>query len=263
MSGGFNPISMVSQLAMGVMTGGTSLIAQLAMQIVSQVAKEVIGQIGQQLGLPKPAIDAALGAFDAASGNAAGAAQNFAGAAGGSVADILSAFGGQQGASPASIGQATREIHQATQELKSVAQQLADNRMKDATAGTDEDGNSNRGKQAMMRGGGGVKATGAAGTSAAGASTGAYTAPGSGESFLMRLAMALGSAVDHKMDEQLKQAQTIDEKAQKGDGGDKSQVTQDGAKLTALGQEISILSNALNTALKTIGEAVSTLARKS
>lgn len=66
--GGFNPINMISQLAVGMMTGGMSLIAQFAMQIVSQIAQQFIQQLGQQMGLPQNAINSALGAFSEASG---------------------------------------------------------------------------------------------------------------------------------------------------------------------------------------------------
>lgn len=66
--GGFNPFNMVSQIALGVATGGMSLMASFAMQIASSLAQQLIQQVGQQLGLPQGAIDMALGAFSSASG---------------------------------------------------------------------------------------------------------------------------------------------------------------------------------------------------
>jgi hypothetical protein len=60
--------SSISQIALGAMTGGMSLIAQFALQIASQVAQQFIQQFGQQLGLPQGAIDTALQAFSEASG---------------------------------------------------------------------------------------------------------------------------------------------------------------------------------------------------
>lgn len=66
--GSFNPFNMISQLALGIATGGMSLMASFAMQIASSLAQQVIQQVGQQLGLPQGAIDMALGAFGEASG---------------------------------------------------------------------------------------------------------------------------------------------------------------------------------------------------
>lgn len=60
--------SSISQIALGAMTGGMSLIAQFAMQIASQIAQQFIQQLGQQMGLPQNAIDTALRAFSEASG---------------------------------------------------------------------------------------------------------------------------------------------------------------------------------------------------
>lgn len=235
MSGGFNPVNMVSQAALAVATGGTSLVAQIAMQVATQVASQVIQQVGQQLGLPQPVIDMAQGAMQTAAGNPAGAAQEYGQAAGG-IAGMIQTAGELFGSSPSAIGQATREVQEAADEMQSVADKLQEAYMKEAVAGKDEEGNSNQGKKAL------------GGKSGAG-----------GESFLMRLAAALGSAIDSKMDDQLELAESIDKS---NSSGDKSEITTKGAQLTALGQEINILSNALNTSLKSIGEAVSTLARK-
>lgn len=109
MSGGFNPVQLVSQVALGVATGGTSLIAQAAIQIATQVAKQVISQVGQQLGLPPSVINGALGAFEAASGNPAGAVQDYMGSAESLVGEI----GGQLNASPSDIGEAQRSVNDA------------------------------------------------------------------------------------------------------------------------------------------------------
>ena len=233
--GGFNPLQMISQAALAVATGGTSLIAQIAMQVATQIASQVLQQVGEKLGLPQSVIDMAQGAMFAASGNPAAAAQEYTQAASSGLGSIMQNAGSAFGASPAAVGQATREVQSAAKEVESIAEQQTNAYMKEALEGKDEDGNSNKGKRAM------------------GANAGA------GQSFLMRLAIALGGVIDGKMDEQLEKAREIDGKKA---SGDKSTLSTDGAILQALAQEISIMSNALNNSMKAIGEAVSTLARK-
>ena len=234
MSGGFNPISMISQAALAVATGGTSLIAQVAMQIATQIASQVIQQVGQQLGLPQSFIDLAQGAMQAAAGNPAGAAQEFGEAAGG-IGGMVSALGNHVGAGPAQVGEATRTIEDSANSVKNVASEQASTYLKGALEGKDEDGGQLSGKRAG-RGSGGA-----------------------GESFLMRLAVAMGRVIDGKMDDQLKLAKDIDgKKASK----DESHVSEDSAKLQALAQEINLMSTALSTSMKTIGEALQGLARK-
>ncbi len=66
--GSFNPFNMVSQIALGIASGGMSLIASFALQIASAMAQQLISSLGQALGLPQSATDAALRAFSEASG---------------------------------------------------------------------------------------------------------------------------------------------------------------------------------------------------
>lgn len=77
---------------------------------------------------------------------------------------------------------------------------------------------------------------------------------GPGESRLMKLARAMGKLLDSKMDKMIEVGAKMD-KAQKQ--GELS------AQMQALGQELSMISNALNNTIKSIGESNTTLARKS
>ena len=100
MSGGFNPISMISQVALGVATGGTSLFAQLAMQVVSSVIQEAIQTVGDQLGLPQPLIDMAQGAAAGSVGDFQGAIKNSQQSSQGwadALGDMLNASPSQRG----------------------------------------------------------------------------------------------------------------------------------------------------------------------
>lgn len=215
------------QGALGIATGGASLLVTTALKgLMMSIGDQLLQNIGQKLGLPQPVIDLAQATFHGAAGNPGGAIQNIEEASAGlASAAGLDSFG---------AGEIQRQSFDIVEQLQQNLQEKLEN-------GTDEDGNSR----------GSAKTRAAAGAS--------------GESFLVRLALALGKAIDAKMDEQLKIAGEIDDAKNAAEGGDKdadSQITQQGAKLTALGQEITILSNALNTALKSIGESVSTLARK-
>lgn len=109
MSGGFNPINMVSQVALAAMTGGASLYLQLAMQVMSQVGQQVIQQLGQQMGLDQSVIDLAQGAFAGSMGDVQGSAQN--------LDEAVSQFGQFQGASPTDIGEAQRTAQEGMQQL--------------------------------------------------------------------------------------------------------------------------------------------------
>jgi hypothetical protein len=80
-----------------------------------------------------------------------------------------------------------------------------------------------------------------------------------GESRLVALAKALGALIDNKMGDIIDKSKALD--ADKANGG-KQQATIS-AEIQALSQEISFISNALNNSIKSIGEALSTLSRKS
>jgi hypothetical protein len=78
--------------------------------------------------------------------------------------------------------------------------------------------------------------------------------PSTGESRLVKLAKAMGKLLDKKMDK-------IIEVGEKMDGAKKQGSLS--AEMQALSQEMSMISNALNNMIKSIGEANTTLARKS
>ena len=82
-----------------------------------------------------------------------------------------------------------------------------------------------------------------------------------GESILMKIAKALGEAMDDKME---KMAEKADALGNLGDVDEKNQSEygEMSAELTALGQELKILQESLNNTLKSIGESTSGLARK-
>jgi hypothetical protein len=114
MSGGFNPVSLVSQVALGVATGGTSLLMEAALStVVSQIGQQVIGQLGQQLGLPQSVIGMAQGAFAGALGDEQGAAQDFEGV----MQNVTSQFQ----STPSDVGQ----FQQASDNFGSQLNQLA------------------------------------------------------------------------------------------------------------------------------------------
>lgn len=134
MSGSFNPINMVSQIALGVATGGASLVAQFAMQVAMQMGQQLIQNLGQQLGLPQDMIDLAKDAMlGAATGGLAGAAAGaIAGGAGGLDSQIEQ-LGQQTGASPTDIGDAQRK---ASEDLMRIQNDLAQSdEVKEAKSG--------------------------------------------------------------------------------------------------------------------------------
>lgn len=212
--GSFNPVQAVSTIALATATGGSSLIAQLAMRVAAQVVKEVIQQVGQQLGMPQEIIDAAQGSVAATTGDYAGAAAEYAAAAGG-AAGIVAAAGEQFGASPSEIGSGQREIEDIKdQMIRSMVER----------GSQDEDGNS-RGL-AAGRGGG-------------------------GRSWLMALAKALGA--------QLNAAQNELERTMDGTNWKKADQV---AEFQAQSQQFALFMNTATNVIKTVGESLSTMARK-
>lgn len=218
MSGGFNPINMVSQVALAVATGGTSLVAQIALQLATQIGKEIIQQLGSQLGLPQPIIDAAQGALEMAAGNPAGAAAEYQQAANSSM-QLVEQAGTLFQQSPAQIGQAQREV-QSTQDdfTQNMILQQALN------GGTDEDGN--------------VRGVGSRGGSSKG-------------SWLMMLAEALGNKANAAANELAQRSEALDWK-------DPKQSTD----FQALTQQFNMLMSAITSSIKTVGEGMTTAARK-
>lgn len=210
MSGGLNPANLISQVALAAMTGGSSIIAQMAMQIATQVASQVIEQVGQQLGLPPAIIDMAQGAMYAAAGNAAGAAQEYGSAAGG-LQSMVSDIAGQLQGSPSQQGELQREVEDIVDQLVQSATSQSEN-----------------------------------------------TKGSKGDSFLVALAKALGKVLDDKMTKM----KDLSEEMNQTDNSDKSKLGSLGGELSAVGQEVKILSEALNNSIKSLGEAQSTLARK-
>lgn len=109
MSGGLNPVNIASQVAVGVATGGTSIIAQMAMQVVSAVGQQVIQQLGDQLGLPQPVIDGAQGVLAGAVGDTHGARQNYQ--------EAIDGLGDAMDGLPSDIGDLQRRAEDAVNDL--------------------------------------------------------------------------------------------------------------------------------------------------
>jgi hypothetical protein len=206
------------QGALGVMTGGASLMVTTALKtVMTAIGDQVLQQIGQKLGLPQGAIDLAQAAFHTAAGDPGGAVQN--------ISEAAQGLGSAAGLSQFETGEIERQAFDG-------AQFLRDQTLDQLQGGTDAEGKP-RGKSAL--------------------------AGASGESFLVKLAIALGSVVDSKMDKMVAKAGEID----KAGSGGKSQTAKLTAELSALGQEVNMISTALNNAIKSLGESASTLARKS
>jgi hypothetical protein len=92
---------------------------------------------------------------------------------------------------------------------------------------------------------------------------------GGGGSIFEQIAIAMGKAMDKKLDQLLDAANTVSDLSnQKAGGGgkggqtDPSQLLQASALVTARGQELSSVSQAFNSSINSLGQAVQTAARK-
>lgn len=215
--GGGNLFSSIASIALqgalGVATGGASLLVTTALKsVMLAVGDQVLQQLGQQLGLPQSVIDIAQAAFHGAAGDPGGAVQNITEASEG----LASAIGG--GAFEA--GEIERGAQTSVQDIVAQANEAANRSREDQASGEGVTGGG-RGK----------------------------------DSLLVAIAKAMGKVIDSKM------GQMADKTEQMGSAkGEK--YGQLSAEVQALGQEISMVSNALNNAIKAIGEASAQLARK-
>ncbi len=193
--------------------------------IVSAVAQQVIQQLGQKLGLPQSVISMAQSAFAAASGTEGGP-MNFK--------DAVAQVAAESGMSAFQQGQ----LQRATEKTYDNMSKIVENMMRKVGQGSDED-------------------------------EAASVGSGSG-SVLMRIARAMGKLMDEKMNAMAAKGDQL------GKLGNDGALTKDGSfnakgqsqygKLTsemqALGQELSMISQAVSNSLKSIGEASTTMARK-
>jgi hypothetical protein len=207
----------------GSMLGGPlgAIIAQALQQVVSQVVQEIIQKAGEQLGLPQQFIDMAQGAAAGAMGDAQGATRN--------LQEAIQGFVAATGATGAAAGNLQREATDSVQSF--IDQQAAEM----ARAVGQEASESN--------GSGGGSAVNAKG------------------SVLMRIAMALGRAMDNKVDQMGAKATELESMGEIT-GKNTSKYNALSAEMSALGQELKIVGEALNNTLKAIGDASSALARR-
>lgn len=206
----------------GSMLGGP--IGAIVAQALQQVVSQVVQEIIQKAG---EQLGLPQQFIDMAQGAAAGSLGDSQGATR-NLQEAISGFVGATGATGAAAGTLQREATSTVQEF--INQQASDL----ARAAADE----------------------GAETSGRTAGTG-----GKGGSVLMRIALALGSAMDKKVDQMAANADKLESMGEI-DGKNTSQYQALSAEMNALGQELKIVGEALNNTLKSIGEASSSLARK-
>ncbi|MBV7256945.1 hypothetical protein KCG44_09140 [Pacificimonas sp. WHA3] len=255
MSGGFNfdfgsIVNFAAQAALGIATGGTSMLATMAMQqIVSAIGQQVIQQLGQQLGLPQSIIDTAQGAFAGALGDTQGATQNYQ--------EAISGFAEQFGMSPMDEGNILRAADSLYSKLDEVLQEFMQS-------------NARGGRAASQ--GQGAGGAGEGGVQAADGLVADVTAEGG---FLVKLAALLGEVLDKKMEQMGNLAESINQigedqssfgEVDEGNMAEfdsmKTDLMSKSALLQGVAQELKVLNEALTTALKSIGEAQQASARK-
>ncbi len=223
-----NPIS-IAQLAMG--PAGW---ASLAMRTIgAQIGMNLVQQIGQRLGLPQPMIDLAQSAFASASGQPGLMRQN--------IGEAVSGFAQQFDLRPSDAGQLQRDLMGATDKSFENLQRIA-NSFSGENAENVDDGNG------------------------APRSRGRTAASGS---WLVAFATAMGKALDAKAAQIKEKSNSIASMAdsnvdRKSNSGMKHQekLSSETQLLQAFTQEMSMIANAATNALKTVGEAQSTIARK-
>lgn len=194
MSGGFNPINLAVQASLAVSTGGTSMLLEAAaQQVLQSVGQQIVGQLGQSMGLPQ---------------SVTSMAQDLVGGSGLSLGAAVSAFGDQAGLSSTDQGSLQSELNQLIQSFV-------------------EGHKPAKGEK--------------------------------GEGILEKIAIALGQAADNQMQ---KMSDLADQISNVGNS-DQSQMSSLTGKMNAAGQEFGLITQALNTVLNSLGQGLSSAARKS
>lgn len=201
--------------------------ASLAMRTLGpQIAMNLIQRLGQQMGMAQPMIDLAQAAFANSIGQPGLMRQN--------INEAVLGFTQQMDLRPSEAGQLRRELQTSTDRSFAAMEQIVQNM---AMRGLREEGEGAEG----------------------------------GGSVLMRIARALGQLMDQKMGELATKADQLGRLGtQSGmrtrDGGfnaaGQGRFGQLSAEVQALGQELSYLSQAVSSTIKSIGEASATVARK-
>jgi hypothetical protein len=219
--------SLVNPTTLFQIAAGPAGWASLAMRTIgSQLAMNLIQRIGQQIGLPQSTIDLAQAAFAGASGQPNLVRQN--------MLQAVQGLTQQLDLRPSEAGQLQRDLLNATDTSMSNLMDIVDNFRRTRGGGQGEE---------------------------------------EGGSWLVAMARALGQALDQK-------AAQIQEKSNEVAAFANQSVTKDKTGLSAksqenqnrlssattllqaFSQEMSFISNAATTAIKAVGEAQATIARK-
>jgi hypothetical protein len=225
-------LASIAQLGLAAMTGGTSLLASTALRTIgSQIAMNVIQRLGQQMGLPQPMIDLAQAAFANRMGMPGLARQN--------IGEAVRGFTQQLDLRPSDAGRLERQLNETADQsyanFMRIAESFARRSVRGSGGSSDEEGGS----------------------------------------ILMKIAEALGELMDEKMNKLALKAEELGQVGRQTGNSFTSGQNEGGftargqgefgklsAQVQALGQEVSYLSQALSTTLKSIGEASATVARK-
>jgi hypothetical protein len=201
-----NPMSLL-QLAMG--PAGW---ASLAMKTIgSQIAMNVIQQLGQKMGLPQPMIDIAQASFAMRTGQPGLAREN--------IREAVQSLGDQVNMSPFDRGQLERNAEFNINDFISKMDRAVED-----------------GKAAAKRGN-----------------------PKRGGSILEVLAAIMGDVMNAKVDQMKGLAQQMDNVKHKQGKTDSVQINTD---LQVATQEFSMIMNSTANMIKTIGDGLTTMARK-
>jgi len=217
----FNSIMNIASIVGAVMTGGTSLMMQAAMNAVQQVAQNAligaISNMGLGQGLGGLMMDAFSSAFSAATGNMEAATQQ--------VMDLTSEITDYANAK-GDLTQATDDLTTATTDL------LTQGLYNELESEAEESGSASGGEGK--------------------------------ESWLVAMARALGEAAGEQAKLMIGAAEDMDQVTESGMSKEDqaAEMTKLQAEFQAYSQMFSMLQNALATAVKSIGEGMTAVARK-
>jgi hypothetical protein len=245
-----NNIVNVALTAVGGAFGGPigMMVAQMAKQLIMGVVDKLI----EQLPIPQEFKDLLQAAFHAGMGDIGGAIKN--------ANEFVGQLGADMGGSPADVGSMQRSLDDFKGNVQQMLTQMITQFGLDREDGDSGGGTAKQGAAARGKGGGGAAGGAAAGgaaggagggSAAGGASSSGGAGAGGAAGWLRAMAEALGKKLDELADEMTEAAENIDKE-------DPST----SVRFQVISQQFGIVMNAASTAIKSVGEGMTSMARK-
>jgi hypothetical protein len=253
MSGGLNfnnLLNVALQVGLGVVTGGTSMLATAAMTFAKQAITQVFNSVVDSLPIPQALKDAMQMAFAAGIGDYQGLTRE--------ASEFI-----RNAANSDAAGNYTGDFDRSMADLQQVMTSLMLDGIRENASPSGSGRGRGKGGAGGTAGGGGGQGDGVSGGGDIGGtgnvSSTDFLGDGSGESWLVAIAQALGKLAGQRAERMVELLDLAATKTGKDDSQEFSVIM---GRFQGEAQMFSLVSNALATVVKAVGEGLSGIARK-